>query len=112
MNATPTPKKTPELRAANKVSGEVSGEKIMKKNRFLGSLVAMAGAVIAVTFLAVGPVGGQDAPAAPAKGGGKGGGGAKQAVPPGPVPRTKEGKPDMSGFWNGVNPSAATSIEP
>jgi hypothetical protein len=82
----------------------------MKKNRFLGSLVAMAGAVVAVAFLAVGPVGGQDAPAAPPAKGGKGGG--KQAVPPGPVPRTKEGKPDMSGFWGGVAPSAATSIEP
>ena len=86
----------------------------MKKNRFLGSLVAMAGAAIAVTFLAVGPAGGQDAPAAakdaPAKGG-KGGGG-KQAAPPGPVPRTKEGKPDMSGFWGGVTPGAAVSIEP
>jgi len=85
----------------------------MKKNNFLGSLVAMAGAAVAVVFLAIGPqpVGGQ-APAKgapPAKGGGRGG---KQAPPPGPVPRTKEGKPDMSGFWGGVTPSAATSIEP
>jgi hypothetical protein len=87
----------------------------MKKNRFLGSIVAMVGAAVAVAFLAVGPVGGQDGPAAaPAKGGGgKGGGGGKApAAPPGPVPRTKEGKPDMSGFWGGVTPSAATSIEP
>jgi hypothetical protein len=87
----------------------------MKKSRFLGSIVAVVGAAVAVAFLAVGPVGGQDGPAAaPAKGGGaKGGGGGKApAAPPGPVPRTKEGKPDMSGFWGGVTPSAATSIEP
>ncbi len=31
---------------------------------------------------------------------------------PGPVPRTKEGKPDMSGFWNGVNPGGNVDIEP
>jgi hypothetical protein len=87
----------------------------MRNNRFLGSLVAIAGAAAAVVFLALGPqpAGGQAGPAKapPAAKGGKGGGG-KQAVPPGPVPRTKDGKPDMSGFWGGVTPGAATNIEP
>src|SRR5437879_3057905 len=115
MNATPTPRKTTERLPAKRRANKSQENRIMKKNRFLGSIVAMVGAAVAVAFLAVGPVGGQDGPAAaPAKGGGgKGGGGGKApAAPPGPVPRTKEGKPDMSGFWGGVTPSAATSIEP
>jgi hypothetical protein len=79
---------------------------MLMNKRTLGSVVAMAMAVV-VAFLIVlaapGPISGQP------PGGGKG---AKQAEPPGPVPRTADGKPDMSGFWGGVNPSAATSIEP
>jgi hypothetical protein len=90
----------------------------MKKNNgFLSSVLALAAAAAVAAVFVIAPVTGQDAPA-PAPGGkggggfgGKGGGG-KQAVPAGPVPRTSEGKPDLSGFWGGVNPGGVTSIEP
>ena len=82
------------------------------------SVMALAAAAAVAAVFVIAPVTGQDAPA-PAPGGkggggfgGKGGGGGKQAVPAGPVPRTAEGKPDMSGFWNGVQPGGVTSIEP
>ena len=95
----------------------------MKNNKGFSSPVASsvmalvaAAAVAAVFVIAPLSVTGQDAPDAPAKGGGKGGfggkGGGKQAVPAGPVPRTAEGKPDLSGFWGGVQPGGVTSIEP
>jgi hypothetical protein len=84
----------------------------MKKNNgFSGSLtssmmvLAAAAAVAAIFMIAPVSMTGQDAPA-------KGGKGGKQAVPAGPVPRTAEGKPDMSGFWGGVQPGGVTSIEP
>lgn len=82
-----------------------------------GFLALAASAAVAAIFM-IGPVSitGQDAPAPPPGGkggfGGKGGGGGKQAIPAGPVPRTPEGKPDMSGFWGGVNPGGNVSIEP
>ncbi|HEY2844863.1 MAG TPA: hypothetical protein VGJ09_14475 [Bryobacteraceae bacterium] len=81
---------------------------------FLHSVVALTAAAAVAAIFVIAPVSlpGQDAPApAPAKGG-RGGGGGKQVVPAGPVPRTAEGKPDMSGFWGGVNPGGVTSIEP
>src|ERR1700737_4686504 len=91
----------------------------MKNNNgILGSALALvaAGAVAAIFVIAPVSITGQDAPAPGGKGGGgfggKGGGGGKQAVPAGPVPRTADGKPDMSGFWGGVNPGGVTSIEP
>jgi hypothetical protein len=77
------------------------------RNTVLGPLLAAAAALAAVAvMLGPLPASGQG----PVKAGGPGG--AKQAPPPGPVPRTKEGKPDMSGFWSGVTPSAAVNIEP
>jgi hypothetical protein len=95
------------------------------KKAFLGSvngrstapLMAMLAASVAVAVFVMGPLPatGQNAPAkAPARGGAPGGpgGGKAPAAPPGPIPRTKEGKPDMSGFWGGVNPSGVTNIEP
>jgi hypothetical protein len=79
------------------------------------ALVAAA-AVAAVFVIAPVSITGQDAPAATPGGKGGGGfggkGGGKQAVPAGPVPRTADGKPDMSGFWGGVQPGGVTSIEP
>jgi hypothetical protein len=90
----------------------------MKKNNgFLGSLAALAAAAAVAAIFVIAPVTGQDAPAAGGKGGGGfggggGKGGGKQAVPAGPVPRTADGKPDMSGFWGGVNPGGNVSIEP
>jgi hypothetical protein len=89
----------------------------MKTNGFLNSVVALAAAAAVAAVFVIAPVTGQDAPA-PAPGGKGGGGfgggkgGGKQAVPAGPVPRTADGKPDMSGFWNGVQPGGVTSIEP
>jgi len=78
--------------------------------------MALAAAAAVAAVFVIAPVTGQDAPA-PAPGGKGGGGfggkgGGKQAVPAGPVPRTADGKPDMSGFWNGVQPGGVTSIEP
>jgi hypothetical protein len=87
-----------------------------KTNGLLNSVVALAAAAAVAAVFVIAPVTGQDAPA-PAPGGKGGGGfggkgGGKQAVPAGPVPRTADGKPDMSGFWNGVQPGGVTSIEP
>jgi hypothetical protein len=93
----------------------------MKKNDGFSSSVSSslmallaAGALAAVFVIAPVSMTGQ-APAKGGKGGGafggKGGGG-KQAEPAGPVPRTKQGKPDLSGFWGGVQPGGVTSIEP
>jgi len=91
----------------------------MNKNRgFASSAMALvaAAAVAAVFVIAPVSITGQDAPAATPGGKGGGGfggkGGGKQAVPAGPVPRTADGKPDMSGFWGGVQPGGVTSIEP
>ena len=92
----------------------------MKKNGFsssaVSSVMALAAAAGVATVFIVAPVSvtGQDAPAPGGKGGGGfgGKGGGKQAVPAGPVPRTAEGKPDLSGFWGGVQPGGVTSIEP
>jgi hypothetical protein len=48
------------------------------------------------------------------QGPGKGGapGGKAEKAPPGPIPRTKEGKPDMNGFWGPVSPGGNVDIEP
>jgi len=71
-----------------------------------GSVLALAAAAVAVGMFVAGPmpVTGQ---APPAKGGK---GGAKEA--PGPIPRLKNGKPDMNGYWGPVTPGGVTSIEP
>jgi hypothetical protein len=76
-------------------------------NNSWGSVAALVAASVAVGLFVMGPtpISGQ-APAKgmPAKGDAK--------AAPGPVPRTKDGKPDMSGFWNGVNPGGNVNIEP
>jgi hypothetical protein len=55
-----------------------------------------------VVSLALAPISAQDPAAAKGKGGGKAGKGfAPEAGPPGPVPKLSDGKPDLSGVWNG-----------
>ena|SRR5690348_657470 len=85
-----------------------------KNNAFLSSVLALAAAAAVAAIFVIAPVSltGQDAPAQGGKGGFGGKGGGKQAEPAGPVPRTADGHPDMSGFYNGVQPGGVTSIEP
>ena len=73
--------------------------KSTKTTESFRSVLALVAAAVAVGML-VDPTAmvGQ----APAKGGAPGG--KAEKAPPGPIPRTKEGKPDMSGFWGGVTP--------
>ncbi len=76
-----------------------------KATQSFRSILAVASAAVAVGLL-IDPstlVGQGPAKGAPAKG---------DKAAPGPVPRTKEGKPDMSGFWNGVTPGGNVDIEP
>jgi hypothetical protein len=77
-----------------------------KRTESFRSALALAAAAVAVGML-VDPTAivGQPPAAAPAKG-------KAEKAPPGPVPRTKEGKPDMSGFWGGVTPGGNVDIEP
>lgn len=56
----------------------------------------------AVTALAVVPASAQDAPPA---GRGRAGRGARPRGPAGPVPRLPDGKPDLTGIWNGFGGS-------
>jgi hypothetical protein len=73
-----------------------------KRTESFRSALALAAAAFAVSML-VDPtavVGQAPAPGKAAK------------AAPGPIPRTKEGKPDMSGFWGGVNPGGNVDIEP
>jgi hypothetical protein len=51
--------------------------------------------------LALAPISAQDPAAAKGKGKAGGRGFAPEAGPPGPVPRLSDGKPDLSGVWNG-----------
>lgn len=80
------------------------------KPGFLSSLLALAaaGAMLATAW----QLAAQDNPQPPAeKGGGRGGKGGRgrgpALPPPGPVPRTADGQPDMSGYWNAGNNGGA-----
>jgi hypothetical protein len=79
---------------------------IKKTSNSFGSVLALGAAAVAVGLFVAGPMpvtGQAPAKGAPAKG---------EKAAPGPVPRTKEGKPDMSGFWGGVTPGGNVNIEP
>jgi|GEM_PF-616448 len=86
----------------------------MTRNKAVwSSMLALAAAAAVAAIFVIAPVSltGQDAPAK--GGGGFGGkGGAKQVEPAGPVPRMPDGHPNMSGFYNGVQPGGVVSIEP
>lgn len=76
-----------------------------KRTESFRSAFALAAVAVAVGML-VDPTAVVGQAPAPAKGG------KADKAAPGPIPRTKEGKPDMSGFWNGVNPGGNVDIEP
>lgn len=80
-------------------------------NTSWGSVAALAAAAVAVGMFVMGPtpVSGQPPAKGDAKVDPKGG---KEKAPPGPVPRTKDGKPDFTGFWNYGQPSGNVNIEP
>ena len=91
----------------------------MKNDGFSSSVTSSvmallaAGALAAVFVIAPVSVTGQPlAKGGKGGGGGFGGRGGGKQEPAGPVPRTKEGKPDLTGFWGGVQPGGDTSIEP
>jgi hypothetical protein len=82
------------------------------KNRRKSSLAVMA----AMAMLSVVPMVAQEnppgGPPAGARGGGRGGRGFGRGrgpalPPPGPVPRTADGHPDLSGYWNAGNNGGA-----
>ena len=78
-----------------------------KRTESFRSAFALAAVAVAVGML-VDPaavVGQAPAPA-------KGAPGKAEKAAPGPIPPTTEGKPDMSGFWGGVNPGGNVDIEP
>ena len=82
-----------------------------QNNNSFGSALALVAAAVAVGMFVAGPIpmtGQAPTKGAPAKEGGKGGG--KEA--PGPIPRMKNGKPDMNGFWGPVSPGGNVDIEP
>lgn len=85
----------------------------MKKiasNNSWSSMAALIVAAVAAGLFVMGPTPASGQP--PAKGGEVPAKGGKEKAPPAPVPRTKDGKPDMSGFWNGVTPGGNVNIEP
>jgi len=76
-----------------------------KRTESFRSALALAAAAVAVGML-VDPttvIGQGPAKGAPAKG---------DKAAPGPVPRLKNGKPDMNGFWGPVAPGGNVDIEP
>ena len=71
------------------------------------TMVLVAAAAVLGFFAANGVSqdnGGKTGAPPPARGGGKGRGAAKKG-PPGPVPRLSDGKPDLTGIWNGFGGS-------
>lgn len=85
----------------------------MKKiasNNSWSSVAALVVAAVAAGLFVMGPTPASGQP--PAKGGEVPAKGGKEKAPLGPVPRTKDGKPDFSGFWNYGQPSGNVNIEP
>ena len=89
------------------------------RNRYTGLMIVLSlvlGLMVAQSFVAQAPQGGAPGGAPGAGGGGRGGGapggagggrgGGAPAVPAGPVPRTADGKPDMTGYF-----TAATTTD-
>ena len=70
-------------------------------------LCTVSAALLGLALASAQDIGGQNKAAAPAQAKGRGGRGARAKGPPGPVPRLSDGKPDLSGIWNGFGGSGS-----